>query len=61
MSWGAKYRLSAELSLLSVLRLYLPRVVVFAGALAGKHREAPLALTWDPVERTGERSPVRAL
>lgn len=50
---GAKYRLSAELSLLSVLRLYLPRVV-FAGALADKRREAPLALTWDPVERTGE-------
>jgi hypothetical protein len=48
-----KYRLSAELSLLSVLRLHLPRVV-FAGALAGKRREAPLALTWDPVERTGE-------
>ena len=50
---GAKYRLSAELSLLSVLRLYLPRVV-FAGTLAGKRREAPLALTWDPVERAGE-------
>jgi hypothetical protein len=50
---GAKYRLSAEISLLSVLRLYLPRVV-FAGTLAGKRAEAPLALTWDPVERTGE-------
>jgi hypothetical protein len=50
---GTKYRLSAELSLLSVLRLYLPRVV-FAGTLAGKRREASLALTWDPVERTGE-------
>jgi hypothetical protein len=50
---GAKYRLSGELSLLSVLRLYLPRVV-FAGTLAGKRSEAPLALTWDPVERTGE-------
>jgi hypothetical protein len=49
----AKYRLSAELSLLSVLRLYLPRIV-FAGTLADKRREAPLALTWDPVERTGE-------
>jgi hypothetical protein len=49
----AKYRLSAEISLLSVLRLYLPRVV-FAGTLAGKRCEAPLALTWDPVERTGE-------
>jgi hypothetical protein len=53
---GAKYRLSAEISLLSVLRLYLPRVV-FAGTLAGKRRETPLALTWDPVERTGD--PVR--
>jgi hypothetical protein len=50
---GAKYRLSAELSLLSVLRLYLPRVV-FAGTLTGKRAEAPLALTWDPLERTGE-------
>ena len=50
---GAKYWLSAEISLLSVLRLYLPRVV-FAGTLAGKRAEAPLALTWDPVERTGE-------
>ena len=49
----AKYRLSAEISLLSVLRLYLPRVV-FAGTLAGKRREAALALTWDPVEHTGE-------
>jgi hypothetical protein len=49
---GAKDRLSAEISLLSLLRLYLPRVV-FAGTLAGKRREAPLALTWDPVERTG--------
>jgi hypothetical protein len=53
---AAKYRLSAELSLLSVLRLYLPRVV-FAGTLAGKRGEAPLVLTWDPLERTGE--PVR--
>jgi hypothetical protein len=50
---GAKYRLSAEISLLSVLRLYLPRVV-FAGMLAGKRREAPLALIWDAVERMGE-------
>jgi hypothetical protein len=53
---GAKYRLTAELSLLSVLRLYLPRVV-FDGTLAGKRGDAPLALTWDPVERAGE--PVR--
>jgi hypothetical protein len=50
---AAKYRLSAEISLLSALRLYLPRVV-FAGTLAGKRREAPLALTWDPLERTGD-------
>jgi hypothetical protein len=49
---GAKYRLSAELSLLSVLRLYLPRVV-FAGTLAAKRGDAPLALTRDPVERPG--------
>lgn len=49
----AKYRLSAEISLLSVLRLYLPRVV-FAGTLADKRREAALALTWDPIEHTGE-------
>ena len=49
----AKYCLSAEISLLSVLRLYLPRVV-FAGTLADKRREAALALTWDPIEHTGE-------
>jgi hypothetical protein len=49
----AKYRLSAEVSLRSVLRLYLPRIV-FAGTLAGKRDEAPLTLTWDPVEQTGE-------
>ena len=48
----AKYRLSAELSLLSVLRLYLPRVV-FAGTLAAKRGDAPLAMTWDPVEHPG--------
>jgi len=53
---AAKYRLSAELSLVSILRLYLPRVV-FAGTLAGERRETSLALTWDPVERKGE--PVR--
>ena len=50
---GASYNLSAELSLLSVLRLHLPRVV-FTGTLADKRCEAPLAVTWDPVERTGE-------
>lgn len=49
----AKYRLSAEVSLLSALRLYLPRVV-FAGTLVGKRGEAALALTWDPVEQAGE-------
>ena len=30
---------------------------MFAGTLAAKRGDAPLALTWDPVERTGE--PVR--
>ena len=48
-----KYQLSAEVSLRSVLRLYLPRVV-FAGALAGKRTQAALTLTWDPLEQTGE-------
>ena len=49
----AKYRLSAEVSLLSVLRLHLPRVV-FAGTLAGKRGDAALTLVWDPVEQMGE-------
>ncbi|MBI2219208.1 MAG: hypothetical protein HYU51_18160 [Candidatus Rokubacteria bacterium] len=53
---GRKYALAVEVSLLSVLRLYLPRLVV-QGTLAGKRESAPLALVWDPVEQTGE--PVR--
>jgi hypothetical protein len=52
----AKYRLGAEVSLLSVLRLYLPRVV-FDGRLAGKQGGASLRLVWDPIEQAGE--PVR--
>jgi hypothetical protein len=53
----SKYRLEAEVSLRSLLRLYLPRVV-FAGRLAGKRGAvAALSLTWDPVEHSGE--PVR--
>ena len=52
----AKYRLEAEVSLISVLRLYLPRVV-FRGTLAGKAGVAALALTWDPIEQAAE--PVR--
>ncbi len=51
-----KYRLEAEVALLSVLRLYLPRVV-FHGRLAGKRDAAPLTLVWDPVEQAGE--PIR--
>jgi hypothetical protein len=49
----AKYRLEAEVSLLSALRLYLPRVV-FHGTLAGKTGAATLVLAWDPVEQTAE-------
>jgi hypothetical protein len=52
----AKYRLEAEVSLLSALRLYLPRVV-FRGTLTGKLSDTALALTWDPVEHGAE--PVR--
>ena len=48
-----KYRLEAAVSLLSVLRLYLPRLV-FHGRLAGKRDAAALTLIWDPVEQTGE-------
>lgn len=48
-----KYRLEAAVSLLSVLRLYLPRLV-FHGKLAGKRDAAALTLVWDPVEQTGE-------
>lgn len=50
---GRKYALTVEVSLLSILRLYLPRVVV-QGTLAGKRESAPLALVWDPIEQTGE-------
>jgi hypothetical protein len=70
---GRKYALTVEVLLLSVLRLYLPRLVV-QGRLAGtressvSHRplgtrslartdSAPLALVWDPVEGIGE--PIR--
>ena len=48
-----KYRLEAEVALLSVLRLSLPRVV-FLGRLTGKRHAAELALVWDPVEQAGE-------
>ncbi len=48
-----KYALEVEVSLLSVLRLYLPRLVVH-GTLAGKHDRTELALVWDPLEQAGE-------
>jgi hypothetical protein len=51
-----KYRLEVELSLLSVLRLHLPRLVV-SGRLQGKRQTAELPLVWDPVEQAGE--PIR--
>ena len=51
-----KYRLEAEVSLRSLLRLYLPRVVV-GGKITGKSASAALALIWDPLEESGE--PVR--
>jgi hypothetical protein len=49
----AKYRLEAEVSLISALRLYLPRVV-FRGTLTSKAGEAALTLTWDPIEQAAE-------
>ena len=49
----SKYRLEVEVSLRSLLRLYLPRLVV-GGRLAGKRSESALSLIWDPVEQTGE-------
>jgi hypothetical protein len=52
----SKYRLEAEVSLRSLLRLYLPRLV-FSGRLAAKRGEAALSLAWDPIEHTGD--PVR--
>ncbi len=48
-----KYRLEAEVALLSILRLYLPRLVV-PGRLIGKRDAAALTLVWDPLEQTGE-------
>jgi hypothetical protein len=51
-----KYELTLEVSLLSILRVYLPRLVI-PGTLASKRESAPLTLVWDPVEQTGE--PVR--
>lgn len=48
-----KYRLEAHVALLSVLRLYQPKLV-FWGKLAGKFHGAEVTLVWDPVENTGE-------
>ncbi len=48
-----KYRLEVEVALVSVLRLYLPRVI-FRGRLTGKRHAADLTLVWDPVEQAGE-------
>ncbi len=48
-----KYRLEIHVSLMSVLRLYQPKLV-FRGTLAGKTHRAEIALVWDPVENTGE-------
>jgi hypothetical protein len=50
---GRTYAMTVEVSLLSVLRLYLPRLVI-QGTLASKRESVPLALVWDPVEQTGE-------
>jgi hypothetical protein len=50
---GRKYALTVEVSLLSVLRLHLPRLVV-QGTLTAKGASTSLALVWDPVEQTGE-------
>ena len=49
----SKYRLEAQVALLSVLRLYQPKLV-FRGRLAGKSQGAEVTLVWDPVENTGE-------
>ena len=48
-----KYRLEVHVSLLSVLRLYQPKLV-FRGRLASKAHGAEIPLVWDPVENTGE-------
>jgi hypothetical protein len=57
---GAKYRLSGELSLLSVLRLYLPSVVL-VGTLAGAPREAPASADLGSGRAHGGARPVLAL
>lgn len=49
----AKYRLQAQVTLLSVLRLYQPKLV-FHGMLAGRSHRAAITLAWDPVESMGE-------
>ncbi len=49
----SKYRLEVHVGLLSVLRLYQPKLV-FQGRLAGKSREAEVTLVWDPVENAGD-------
>ena len=50
----SKYRLEAQVALLSVLRLYQPKLV-FRGSLASKGSQAAeVTLVWDPVEDTGE-------
>lgn len=49
----AKYRLQAHVALLSVLRLYQPKLV-FRGTLAGKSQGAEVMLVWDPVESSGD-------
>jgi hypothetical protein len=51
----SKYRLEVEVSLRSLLRLYLPRIVV-SGRLDGKSAGTALSLIWNPVEHTGEPS-----
>lgn len=48
-----KYRLEAHVALLSVLRLYQPKLV-FQGRLASKSHAAEVPLVWDPVESTGD-------
>lgn len=48
-----KYRLEAHVALLSVLRLYGPKLV-FRGRLSGKSQGAEITLVWDPVDSTGE-------
>jgi hypothetical protein len=49
----AKYRLETEVTVLNILRLYLPRVL-FPGRLVGKRHTARLELVWDPIEQVGE-------